>query len=382
MAEFVPEHLAAVDRTAPARRGRRAVGTRPVSAAPSHAQGGRTELPAHRGTAVAPLAVPRATGLPSGFVTRTTRPTLQQDVIALTLQLLRTGVLQPLTPAAAQDPQRYLMETYVASWADVLAAPAGDLHLELSQAFGDCVLRLIVTPNRPRVTSLRRFRRKLDRVHRSLFGALMTHLRTALAPFDPIFTGQDAYESMLMVHYGEMWDESLREEFNECHKDESTWPSDRELLRWSERRGDSTPKGLLKVYPWRTWAGEATLLRWLDVPEVRCLRGVEALRSVLEALDAVPPRVRCRREWTEERASVHPGRINVIICQDEHRKDPVLEWYRELDEYLGEPDDTGVEILQSLHVSDAASHAAAVEYFQLLATLQPQIEAMWDALAD
>ncbi|GGR13493.1 hypothetical protein [Deinococcus ruber] len=328
--------------------------------------------------------MPSAAGLPSGFVTRSSSVSVQQEINALTLQLLRDGVLRPLTPNAEQDPQRYLMDTYTATWADLLAAPTGDLHLEVSRPFGVCALRLVVTPNRPRVTSLRRLRRDLDRVHRSLFGALMQHLRTALAPFDPIFTGQDAYEGMVMLHYGDSWHEDMSEWFSERHHNEATLPSDRELLRWVERQEHSTPKGLLKVYPWRSWAGDGALLRWLEVPEVRCLQGMDVLRSVLDALAAVPNWMRCEREWTNDRASVHPGRINVIVCQETCERDPVLECYWELDEYLGEPDDVdvGVEILQALNVCDAASHQEAVQYFQLLGSLQTQIDAMWAALAD
>lgn len=302
----------------------------------------------------------------------------------LVLGLTREGVLPLAAPQHGDTPETYLLRSYLDAHANTLGVADVDIQLQIEQRYrsGGTLtgLGLTVTPQRGQVVDLRKLRFALHRRDPHLFGALMTALRDALAPYAPVFTALDALVGEERMLYGDDWLISTEEAFFEDHEQEVDGVDIRDLARWADRRGFGTPFQLGKKYPRPLWTAPDPVLDTLHDRLVRHqeLPGLREARELLRFIATLPSHWPCEREWY--RVHSHPGLIHVVICQAEAEKDPVLEFYRDLHDLLGMPGEVEVEPLRVPAVHDAASHEDALAYLQAVRTVQAMAGVMWAAL--
>ncbi|WP_043804501.1 hypothetical protein [Deinococcus gobiensis] len=299
------------------------------------------------------------------------------------LRFAREGLVQLRPPHREDHPFDYLARQYVEAHHETFNAP--DVHMEVGclslSARPEGGLSLMVWPRRGRVLSLHRLRADLGRVHPALFGAVMERLHQALSPYAPIFTAKDAYLGFLELHYGDMWHEDALEDLNEASHVELQ-PSERDLWRWAERQGRWSPGEVGRMFPRPLFKGHPRHLELLRLPEVQRLQGIPTLCALLDHLPMLPKSIMQGRIWYEERRLIHPGAVDIVICQRDQGHDPVLEFYNELGDYVANDSYGEMEHLQAFSVTDTASHARAMEYFEVTADMQRRVQEMWDALVD
>ncbi|KQR25528.1 hypothetical protein ASF71_19190 [Deinococcus sp. Leaf326] len=298
------------------------------------------------------------------------------------LRFAREGLLRLSPPLPGDQPFDYLARQYVQAHHETLSAP--DVHVEVGTVSPTWMpeggLSLVIWPRRGRVLSLHRLRADLGRVHPLLFGAVLARLHKALSPYAPIFTAQDAYLGFLELHYGDMWQNDVLDDLNEASREEIQ-PSERDLWRWAERQGRWSPGQVGKRFPRPLFKGDPSHLALLRLPEVQDLQGIPALCALLDHLPTLPQTIMQGRGWCEGRL-IHPGAVDVVICQRDQVHDPVLEFYNELGDYLSNDDYGEMECLQDFAVTDGPSHERALRYFEVVLDMQRRVREMWDALVD
>ncbi len=151
--------------------------------------------------AVAALAVPLAHRLPTGFRVTPVPPGLQDETCDLILTLTRAGVLPRVHPRADDTPDRYLCRGYAGAYQAAFDQAEIEVELGMTRHWISLVgarpvLEVRVLPPQEwptdRIIDLRDLRADLARSDPHLFGALMGGVRTALAPYAPVFTAEDA----------------------------------------------------------------------------------------------------------------------------------------------------------------------------------------------
>lgn len=298
------------------------------------------------------------------------------------LRFAREGLVQLRPPHRGDHPFDYLARQYVEAHHETFSAP--DVHIEvgcLSLSYRpEGGLSLKIWSRRGRVLSLHRLRADLGRVHPALFGAVMERLHQALSPYAPMFTAEDAYLGFLEWHYGDMWYDDALEDLTEASREE-VQPNERDLWRWVERKGRWSPGQVGRMFPRPLFKGDPRHLALLRLPEVQRLQGIPALCALLDHLPTLPKTIAQGRTW-HEGPLMHPGAVDVVICQGDQKHDPVLEFYNDLGDYMSTDGYGEMEHLQEFCVTDSASHARAMEYFEVTADMQRRVRAMWDALVD
>lgn len=387
MAEHVPLHATACA-TLPGPNLSRTVERRPrpsvACAAQSSVDSGVRPTPA-----VAALAVPLAHRLPTGFRITPVPPGLRDETCDIILALTQQGVLPRTRPSLQDTPERYLVRGYAA--AHQTAFDQADIEVELSmarhwtsQVGARPVLEVSVLPPREwpttRVIDLRGLRADLARSDQHLFGALMGGLRTALAPYAPVFTAEDALLGELQFLFGESWEEMTEEALSEVHHEPLLNVSTRDLVRWADRQGMPHPYALGPKYPRPLWtAPKAVRDRLVDTLCGHSHPGLRQAGELLQFTGTLPEHWTCAREWAQR--GQHPGLIHVITCQADPVRDPVLEVFRDLADLVGTPDEVETEPLQVFGVHDQASHQDVLAYVQAVGCIQGQVAEMWESLS-
>ncbi|NTX99214.1 MULTISPECIES: hypothetical protein [unclassified Deinococcus] len=334
---------------------------------------------------MAPLNVPRAHRLPTGYVIRPVEEGVMDAACTLALHLTQAGLIPRRAPRPGETPESYILNSYVETWRVELSPP--DVRLDVTLLCGysqhnTATVGMEVLPQSGRVLDLRALRADLRARDRYLFGALMFALRAALAPYQPVFTGQDAVQGEEALRFGEMWWDDHLEALSEAeHEERTREPRARDLCRWLQRQGAPTPYDLGRTYPMDTWTAPDDVARSLQarLHAHRVVPGLTEAADLLAHLATLPFEWRTTRAWAED--GLHPGVIDVVICQDAPERDPVLEFHRDVTDLLGMPHtESPVESLAMLEVHDWASHEAALRYLRAVADVQARTRAMWDAL--
>lgn len=330
--------------------------------------------------------MPLAAGLPTGFLLKAHQPATQRQhewLSETVLRFAREGLLRLRPPLPGDHPFDYLARQYIQANHETFSAP--EVHVEVGSLSSTWMpeggLSLAIWPRRGRVLSLHRLRADLGRVHPSLFGAVMGRLHEALSPYAPIFTARDAYLGFLELHYGDMWHEDMLGDLSEASHTEIQ-PSERDLWRWAERQGRWSPGEVGRMFPRPLFQGDPRHLELLWSPEVQRLPGIPALCALLDHLLTLPKTIVQGRMWCEGSRLIHPGVVDVVICQRDQVHDPVLEFYNELGDYLANDSYSEMECLQDFAVTDIPSHTRALHYFEVVADMQCRVREMWDALVD
>ncbi|WP_157451523.1 hypothetical protein [Deinococcus aquatilis] len=339
--------------------------------------------------AVAALAVPLAHRLPTGFRVTPVSPSLQDETCDLILTLTRQGILPRVQPQADDTPAGYLCRGYAAAHQTVFDLANVEVELSMSRHWislvgAQPVLEVRVLPPQAwptdRIIDLRGLRADLARSDPHLFGALVGGLRTALAPYAPIFTAEDALLGETQFLFGESWEEMTEEALSEAHQGLLLNVGPRDLVRWADRQGIPHPYALGPKYPRPLWtAPKAVRDRLLDTLCGHVHPGLRQAGEVLRFVGTLPEHWGCAREWAGQ--GLHPGLIHVVTCQADPVRDPVLEVFRDLADLVGTPDEVETEPLQVFGVHDQASHQDVLAYVQAVGRIQEQVAEMWASLS-
>jgi hypothetical protein len=285
-------------------------------------------------------------------------------------------------PQEGDTPATYLLREYTHAHGAALHVPGVRIKVTLDHAYRFSATRASVDlhlyAQRGQIRDLRALRRTLAARDRTLFGRLMYVLREVLASFAPLYTGLDAIAGEETLLMGDDWESMIAEAlFEATHRDDLD-PSYRDLVRWAERQGLMTPRTLAQKFPRSLWTDPAHV--WLPLlprlEAVRDLPGIPEVLALLTHLDSLPADYSTERRWWRD--GVHPGRIDVIICQAEGERDPVLESYREMEQLFMDAEDE--EPLVVLEVTSPEDHARALDFLTTCRDVRERAAAMWAAL--
>lgn len=303
-------------------------------------------------------------------------------IIHLARTLTCSATLPRTVPQDGDTPASWVLRTYAQTYTPAYQIPGvrveGSLDMTHRGIDASAAIELHLYSERGHVRDLRGLKRALYPRDRTLFGRLMYELREVLAPYAPIFTGLDAVAGEERMLFGDDWYSMTADALLEAtERDDAAW-SERELTRWARRQGMFTPLDLGWKYPWTIWTEAGKGWPPLDprLEAVRDLPGIPEVIDVLALVRSFPPEWAIERSWWRD--GVHPGRVDVVICQADQDRDPVLECYREMDSQLAEMEHE--EPLVVLEVSDAQDHARAVQFVQACVEVRSRVNAMWQAL--
>lgn len=364
----------------PARIGRNTTFKRPYSSHQGRKEPSRESGPAscERLPAAAPLIVPDISTLPQGFFLVAPQPSMQEAVLTLARDLAEAGLLELAVPHPSDTPDIYLARQYVRQHQAVLSAPEIHIQCVINRNYGaGAHLDLIVTPRRRRYVRLSRLHAQLSEAHPELFGAVVSYLKTLLAPYDPLFTADDAVRTELLLYYHDDYASELLEDYQEAHPQQPE-PDILTAAQWAASLGRRTHLDLKQRFPPSTYQGTDLVLGLLDLVE-NGVEHISAIRAFIEYLERLPKGFLHPQEWYS--LDQHPGEVTVVMLQA-RGVDPVAEAYDDLTEMFGEIHSEYAEPIQLLGIADAEDHKLATEYFQLVAEVQRRTAAFWDLVAD
>lgn len=304
---------------------------------------------------------------------------MQEAVIDLAQQLARLGLLELLPPCRNDTPERYLLRQYVSQHQAVLGL--ADIHIQclINRHYtSGAHLDLIVTPRRKRYVCLSRLYSQLTAVHPDLFGAVVSYLKTLLAPYDPLFTGEDAVQADIITYYDENYENDIFDDYIEAHPNDPA-PDLNTAAQWAKSLGRRTHLDLAQRYPPSTYEGAELALSLLDLSVSDGSDHIAALRAFVAYLERLPKNFQYPQEW--HGVGDYPGEMTVIMVQPRD-VDPVAEAYDDLTELFGEIQPEQTEPMQILSITGQQDHELALEYFGLVANVQRRAQRLWSLVAD